>query len=256
MMTRKRIASGFRALGLPEGVPVLVHSSLRSFGRVDGGAETVIDGLLDAVGPRGTVMAATLTGHRGLSPANPPVTDMRTAPAWNGRIPETLRQRSDAVRSIHPTHSCAAVGAQAEALTHGHENTATPCGVPSPYWRNAAAGGYIAMAGCILTTCTTMHTIEELANVPYHLQPKPTRGVCIDARGRRVQVPVRLHDYGGPERDFPVMEPILLKRGLMRIGKVGKSTVRLIQAMGLIESALECLRSDPYFLTEARGTRR
>ena len=253
-VTRAAIADGFRALGLRAGDVVLLHSSLRSFGHVEGGADAVIDGLLDALGDSGTLLAPTLTGHDRLSPENPPRVDLRTAPCWTGAIPEALRKRPGAIRSTHPTHSCAALGARAEELTRGHELSPTPCGVTSPYFRVALAGGYIAHAGCTLDTCTTCHTVEELANVGYHLQSAVAYGACIDRHGNEVATPCRLHDYGGPQRDFPVLEPVLLERGLMRIGAVGASTVRLIRARGLIETALNYLRFDPFYLTVKRNT--
>ena len=108
------------------------------------------------------------------------------------------------------------------------------------------------MAGCTLEVCTTFHTVEEIANVGYHLQDAVAYGSCIDLEGTRIETPCRLHSYAGPQRDFPVMEPILLEKGLMRIGSVGKSTVRLIDAMGLIESTLDKLRFDPYYITVLR----
>jgi aminoglycoside 3-N-acetyltransferase len=255
-LSRHDIASGFRALGVSRGDVLLLHSSLRSFGPVSGGAETVIDGILDAVGDTGTLLVPTLTGHENLWPESPPHVDLRSAPCWVGRIPETLRQRPEAVRSVHPTHSCAALGARAGELTRGHHLSPTPCGVTSPYFRVAAAAGYIAMAGCDLSACTTFHTVEELANVDYHLQPTIAYGTCIDPEGNRIDTPCRLHSYAGPPRDFPVMEPIMAERGLLRIGPVGASTVRLIDAMGLIESTLDKLRFDPWYITAWRGQRR
>ncbi|MBN2309008.1 MAG: AAC(3) family N-acetyltransferase [Candidatus Hydrogenedentes bacterium] len=250
---RAGVAAGFARLGVGEGAALLMHSSLKSFGWVDGGADAVIDGILDALGPAGTLLVPTLTGHRELSPQNPPRIDLRTAPCWTGRIPETLRRRPDAVRSLHPTHSCAALGAQAEPLTRDHHRSPTPCGVTSPYFRLAAAGGFIVMAGCTLSSCTTCHTVEELANVGYHLQTETAFASCIDRHGDLVETPCLLHSYAGPERDFLVLEPLLLEQGLMRIGTVGESTVRIIDAMGLIETALDRLRFDPYYLTVLRG---
>lgn len=252
MIDHHGIADGFRALGLEAGCSVLVHSSLRSFGPVDGGADAVIDGLLEALGSDGTLLVPTLTGHRGLSPENPPHIDLRSAPCWTGIIPETLRQRPGALRSVHPTHSCAALGARASDLTQGHHISPTPCGITSPYFRNALAGGYIAMVGCTLTTCTTFHTVEEIANLDYVCQDRVAYATCIDASGNRVDTPCRLHSYAGPDRDFPVVEPELLRNGDMRMGTVGASTVRLIRAMALIERALERLRFDPGYLTIRR----
>lgn len=250
---RQRLVRDLGALGLREGDCVLLHSSLRSFGRVEGGADAVIDAFLEVLGPGGTLLAPTLTGSEALSPENPPHVDLRTAACWNGRIPETLRQRPGALRSTHPTHSCAALGARAAELLHGHELSPTPCGVTSPYFRNAAAGGYIVLAGCGLDTCTTLHTVEELANVPYHLQEHIAFGSCVDLAGKRVQTPCRLHSYAGPSRDFPVLEPLLLERGLLRTGPAGESQVRVIHAMGLIETALEKMCFDPYYITALRA---
>lgn len=253
VVTRDGIAAGFRELGLRRGDVMLLHSSLRSFGKVEGGADAVIDGVLDVLGGEGTLVVPTLTGHRDLMPANPPHIDLRTHPCWTGRIPETLRRREGAVRSTHPTHSCSAVGARAEEITDRHYISPTPCGITSPYFRVAVFGGYIVMAGCTLSVCTTFHTVEELANVDYHLQREVTRATCIDRHGCLVETPCRLHSYAGPERDFPVLEPILLEKGLMSIGRVGLSTVRVIRAMGLIETALDKVRFDPYYLTVLRG---
>lgn len=253
MVTRDDIAKGFLGLGLEPGCALLIHSSLKSFGRVDGGAEAVVAGIIDALGPEGTLLAPTLTGHEELFPDNPPHVDLRTAPCWTGAIPEAVRLHPDAVRSTHPTHSCTAIGACAEELTAGHELTPTPCGITSPYFRVAQAGGYIAMIGCTLERCTTCHTVEEIANVGFHLQKEIAYGTCIDRHGNTVETPCLLHSYKGPERDYPVLEPILLEKGLMRIGKVGESTVRLINSMGLILTALERLRHDLYYMTVLRG---
>ena len=252
-VSRWDIAEGFRDLGMAEGDALLLHSSLRSFGHMRGGADTVIDGVLESLGSTGTLLAPTLTGSETLSPENPPHIDLRSEPCWTGRIAEALRQRAGAVRSTHPTHSCAAAGARARELTRGHHLSPTPCGVTSPYYRLAAAGGYIALAGCGLDICTTFHTVEELANAAYHLQAETAFGSCIDCEGDHVETPCRLHSYLGPKRDFPIMEPLLLDRGFLRTGLVGQSTVRLIDAMGLIETALDMLRFDPFYLTVLRG---
>jgi len=252
MLTRQDIAQGFRKLGLHEGEIVLAHSSLSSFGRVDGGADAVIDGLLDVLGEEGTLLVPTLTGSEDLSPDNPPHVDLRTHPCWTGCIAETLRQRPGAVRSVHPTHSCAALGARAGELTLDHYKSPTPCNITSPYFRVAMAKGYIAMIGCTLDTCTKFHTVEEIANLDYVCQKDVAQATCIDLDGEFVETPLRLHSYAGPTRDFPVMDLVLQRKSLMRMGQVGDSTVRLVHALGLIETALDKLRHDPFYLTAQR----
>ncbi|MEA3365404.1 MAG: AAC(3) family N-acetyltransferase [Candidatus Hydrogenedentes bacterium] len=255
-VTQSDIALGFTELGIHQGDAVLVHSSLSSFGHVEGGADAVIDGILDALGPEGTLVVPTLTGNPELSPENPPYVDLRTAPCWVGRMPATARRRPGAVRSVAPTHSCSAIGKRAEELTRDHYVSPTPCGITSPYFRVALAGGMIVMIGCDLSTCTTCHTVEELANVDFHLQRRVAYGSCIDQTGARIETPCRLHSYDGPERDYPALEPLLLEKGLMRKGMIGNAEIRVIDSIGLIETALDCLRFDPYYLTVEKGRKK
>ena len=51
VVTKQDIAEGLAALGVRAGDALLVHSSLSRFGHVEGGADAVIDALLEAVGP-------------------------------------------------------------------------------------------------------------------------------------------------------------------------------------------------------------
>ena len=112
-VSRSDITSGLKQVGLACGSKVLVHSSLSSFGYVEGGADTVIDALVETVGSGGTVLVPTLTGNETLSAANPPEFDPQHTRCWTGLVPETFRKRPNAVRSIHPTHSVSAIGADA-----------------------------------------------------------------------------------------------------------------------------------------------
>ncbi|HVL26128.1 MAG TPA: AAC(3) family N-acetyltransferase [Thermomicrobiales bacterium] len=247
-VTTATLAGDLRRLGVAEGGVVLVHSSLSRLGRVEGGADAVIDALLAAVGPRGTVLFPTLTGTEDDGPETPPVIDVRSTPCWTGRIPETARRRAGAIRSLHPTHSIAALGAEAARYAAEHETGQTPCDVRSPYYRLIREGGSILLLGGVTQDSnTSLHCLEELAEVPYHLQPFPTDGVVIDAAGERIVVRNRLHLWGW-ERDFPRVDAPLAAAGAMRVGRVGASTSTLIAARPFAEVLLPLLREDPLYL--------
>ena len=49
MLTLESLTSAFRDLGVQTGDTLLVHSSYKSLGQVDGGPQTVIDALLAAL---------------------------------------------------------------------------------------------------------------------------------------------------------------------------------------------------------------
>ena len=151
--------SGLRQLGLREGDKVLVHSSLSALGRVEGGADTVIDALLETVGPDGLVAVPTFG-------CEPPF-DRRTSATPFGAIADRFWRRATAVRSLHPTHSVAAIGCGAEELVRDHEKAPTAYAEGTPYCKLAMSGGKILMLGVDQDRNTTLHAAEALVGAAY-----------------------------------------------------------------------------------------
>ena len=250
MVSKSDIEKGLREIGIKEGDKLLVHSSLSSFGYVEGGADTVIDALIESVGFEGTVLVPTLTGSAELSPQNPPVFDVLISPCWTGKILESFRSRKNARRSYHPTHSVSGIGADVETLIKNHYEDITPCGIKSPYYKLGELGGYILLIGVGLDVSTTFHTVEELAEVDYHLQKEMTDCVVIKEDNMRMIVRNYLHSYLGPERNFPIMEEIFKEKGIMKYTQIGNALIRMFPTKESIEITLEYLKKDPLFLTK------
>ena len=61
-----------RAIGVREGDSILIHSSYKSMGGIEGGIKTLIDALLAVIGDKGTLIAPTLT-FRDVTVENPVV---------------------------------------------------------------------------------------------------------------------------------------------------------------------------------------
>lgn len=246
-VTKEDIVAGLSGLGLKPGDSVLVHSSLSSFGHVVGGADAVIDAIIECISPGGTVMFPTFTGHKDLSPQNPPFFDVLNTPCWTGIIPETARKRPGFVRSAHPTHSVCAFGKHAEEYTEAHEFAPTPCGFGTPFDALVDADGYILFLGVGHQCNTMMHYCEEVANVPYHLQEEEAYATIRYADGRTADVPVRLHKYGVP-RDFTRLEPEFIAKGVQVESRIGNSLVKLVKAWHMVEIVLARLKEDPTIL--------
>ncbi|MBE2195025.1 MAG: AAC(3) family N-acetyltransferase, partial [Anaerolinea sp.] len=85
--TRATLAADLRALGVQQGMTLLVHSSLSRLGWVNGGAVAVIQALQEVITPAGTLILPAHSG--GVSdPAqwrNPPV-----PPEWVEIIRQTM----------------------------------------------------------------------------------------------------------------------------------------------------------------------
>lgn len=169
VVTRADVADGLRRLGVGAGDSVFVHTSLRSMGHVDGGPEAVIGGLLDAVGPGGTVVVPVFTLTARLGPFGSWY-DHQTAPSSVGLITETLRRRPDAQRSFHAVHSVAAVGRLARAVTVEHRNCfgrVTPwCDAGfaqgSPFDLLARWNAWYVLLGVGFGVQTIMHYVETV----------------------------------------------------------------------------------------------
>lgn len=246
IVTKEDIIKGLKGLGLKKGDTILVHSSLKSFGYVDGGADTVIDALLETVLPDGNVMVPTLTGNAYLSKTNPPIFDPYNTPCWTGIIPETFRKRKEALRSKHPTHSVAVIGKDAEYLIECHHCCQTPCGVNSPYDKLVKMNGYVLLLGVDLESVTLFHYVEELMESDYHLQKDWVDAKIILPEGVRV-VTIKIHSYQSP-RKFMRMEPYLIENNAIKFTKIGNADIRLIDAKKFTELIIKKLEQDPYCL--------
>ena len=242
----ERLAGELWELGVRANGVLLVHASLRALGLVDGGAETVIRSLLRVLGQGGTLLLPALS-YETVDAANP-VFDVRQTPSCVGALPEYFRRRPGTLRSLHPTHSVCAVGAQARDLLTGHEQDTTPCGKHSPFYRLPQQRGQILFLGCGLRPNTSMHAIEELSEPPYLF------GDCldytiIDGDGQEIAVTIRRHDFAGwvqrYERVAEVLDAPALRRGL-----VLDAPCYLVEAAALWPAVHEKLLEDPLFFVD------
>jgi len=240
------LIAGLQEVGVSEGDVLLVHSSLSSLGHVEGGPETVIDALLEAVGPTGTVLmpAYPVVGDWLAYARSDPLFDPHQAPSSMGKITDVFWRCPGTRRSLHPTHSVAAYGPQAEYLVRDHEKSPSPCGATSPFRKVVELDGRILHLGSPFCNTTSLHVVEDIVpNFPrkvYMDEPIPMR--YVDEAGREHTVPVLLHD---PTTAATRLEKIKAKeeeiyrycheRGIVRTGKIGRATVHLIEARPLEE---------------------
>jgi aminoglycoside 3-N-acetyltransferase len=242
LVTRHTLAAQLRALGIEPGEILLLHSSLSSLGWVCGGPVAVVRGLLDVLGPRGTLVVPTQSGDLS-DPAvwsNPPVprewweTIRATMPVYDplitpslgvGVIPETVRTWPGALRSAHPQTSFAALGARAAEIVEGH---APDCrlGERSPLARLEALDARVLLLGAGYGTCTAFHLAE------YRIPSPSVRVGRPGPAGWEVVTEVSIssdrfdelgHDF---ERDRPVVR-----------GKAGAAEVRLFRVADAVAYA-------------------
>ena len=172
------LADDLRQLGVSLGDVVLVHTSLSRLGWIVGGAQAMVEALLCAVGPQGTVV---MPAHSGLSdPAgwrNPPVptewldTIRASMPLFDpaltptravGQVVECFRGHPRAVRGNHPTVSFVAVGPDAAAIVEPHP-LSPALGEGSPLARLYDLTAKVLLLGVDHANDTSLHLAEYRA---------------------------------------------------------------------------------------------
>ncbi|MCC7146069.1 MAG: AAC(3) family N-acetyltransferase [Phycisphaeraceae bacterium] len=245
----RQMASQLKLAGVRAGGAILVHSSLKSLGQVPGGPESVVRGLLEAVGVEGTVLMPALS-YASVG-AFRPYFDVRHSPSCVGTIPEHFRRRAGTLRSVCPTHSVSGVGPRAEELLGGQQADVTPCGEHSPFRKLMHSGGQVVMLGCGLRPNTSMHSIEEIVGPPYLFKPEPIHYQVILADGREITMPLKAHDFVNTTQRYDRLEEVL-GPGELRRGKVLAAEVWVIEAAAMLDKAVAALRKNPLFFVDRK----
>lgn len=243
-VTKEDLCWALQEIGLREGDIAMVYSSLSRLGHVAGGADTVIDAFLEVLGPNGTLAMPTFAiigGGQAYLSANP-LFDPQTTPSTVGKLTELFRQRPGARRSIHPTHSIAAMGPQAEYLTTGHEMASTPFGTETPFEKLLKVNAWMVCLGIDIHVLTLYHTFEDLAESfpfdPYITDTIKAR--VIDHAGQEKVVVTRVHDPKKASyridqhkgvRD--VVRQFYQARGILSEVRVGDGTIYALRAQDL-----------------------
>lgn len=239
-LSKEQLAAAFRGLGLQSGDSVIVHSSLRSLGRVEGGADAVLDALLEVIGALGNLMLPTFNYSR---PLPQPHFDPATTAGRTGILPERGRVRSNAIRSLHPTHSVAVIGPEAKRLTENHLKTRA-FGVGSPIDLLAQSGGKVLLIGVGQVSNSTLHIAEEHARLPKAgvYDPLPCVGILhSDGRVRKH----RLDTSPSCSAAFEAAARPLRENGAIQDGRITNAMMQLMQGAQIIKVVEHLLASQP-----------
>lgn len=228
-------------MGVHPGDSLIVHSSMKSLGPVEGGPQTLIHALCDVVTEAGTVMLPTFT-----KPDVDRIYDPRTTPCRLGLVPETFRQMPGVLRSLHPTHSVGVWGRHAIEWTQGHEKVGG-LAKTSPMHRAAQAGAKVIMVGCTMASCSIVHVAESIAGaryvgrVFYPGYEEPMTIVAPD--GQRIVYEAR--DVPTCSIKFVAVGNEMDTRHQIQRPKLGEATCLLFRAQDAIDAALHMLERDP-----------
>lgn len=275
---KQQLKDQLESMGLKGDETILIHSSMKSIGEVDGGADAVLDAWMEYF-KDGLLLLPTHTWKT--VNADNPVYNPQTTPSCVGLLTNMFMKRDGVIRSLHPTHSMASYGKNAAEYLAGEEYNNTPCTPGGCYDRLKDAGGKVLLVGVGHERNTYIHSVEEVLNVPNRLSDMPMELViellkedednknkklpyynradgwkkCIDSNGgydnnnklcRKVYV--RKH-YNAQQphisEDFVKLNQIFLDSGVVKKVKFGDADSLLCDAKGMFNVVRHVIAPDP-----------
>jgi len=249
MVTKQDVKNAVQKLGVKPGDSVLVHSSFKSLGPVEKGADTVVSGLMEAVGEEGTVIFPTLCqkdwGHVYENWHLDAESDV-------GYLTNYFRKLPGAYRSNQATHSVAAIGKDAEYITKTHGESGlrfgifgdTPFSADSPWEKMYHMDTKMIFLGVGIRKCTMRHYVEYCFMEDYLKKAKEKAG----SQEAYQAMEDRLWHYSRRQRGgvWPHVDNVYVLEVLEAAGKAsrvqcGEAELIMVSAKDFVELSYELL---------------
>ena len=256
IVVKQDIADALQSLGIRNGQTIMVHTSLSSLGFVCGGAQIVIEALLEAVGREGTIMMPTQS-WKNLDPSagvhweepeawwqmirdNWPAYQKDITPTNTmGAVAEMFRKWPGTLRSDHPARSVAANGRYAQYLTADHD-LSNIFGEGSPIGKLYELDGLVLLIGVGYDKNTSLHLADVRANYPG--KHDSTEYSAVMENGRRVWK--RYDTLFVDGEDFDEIGEAFESTHSVEKAMLGNGTLRLMRQRELVDFAVEWMEKN------------
>ena len=233
MITKNEILKQLEQFSEARGRIVTVHTSLKAVGEIEGGGETLLDALIEYFTQDGGILCIpTHTWNRD-------VYDLREAESCIGVLPCLAAAHTDALRTLHPTHSMAVFGEQKKArdFVKNEEFADTPANPNGCYGKIYENDGYILLIGVGQDKNTFIHCVEEMLETPDRLTDYKVERTIIhkDGTGEKRRLYWFDEKLGDVSEKFPKFEAPFRYFGCIKDGLLGNAPVQLCRAKKIKE---------------------
>ncbi len=265
---KQQLKNQLESMGLKGDETILIHSSMKAIGAVDGGADTVLDVWMEYF-KNGLLLLPTHTWKT--VNADNPVYNPYTTPSCVGLLTNMFMKRDGVIRSLHPTHSMSGYGKNAAEYLAGEEYNNTPCTPGGCYDRLKEVGGKVLLVGVGHERNTYIHSVEEVLNVPNRLSDMPMELVIElqEESNNSGKLPPYNRDEGWKKHtdnklcrkvyvrkhynaqqphiseDFVKLNQIFLDSGVVKKVKFGDADSLLCDAKGMFNIVRQVIAPDP-----------
>lgn len=246
-MNADELKAHFSAMGVAKGRTVLVHSSFKSLGPVEGGPQGVLDALLALVGSDGTLV---MPAYNFTSWTEGHYFDLAHTRSEMGVLTEVARRGPAFRRTGHPIYSFAAAGRLAAELAD-IESVAS-YGPGSVFDRLHRENSVIVSLGLGFNATFTMtHHVESISGACRYRYEKPFSGIYVGRDGKpslkTYSMMVRDIAQGVQTDIIPAMTR-LVEGGAIKEYSINGALCHFSYSRDFVDALLPIVRSSPEML--------
>ncbi len=171
--TKDDILVQLSAMKLPRDKVVLAHSSLRLVGKLEEGAKTLLDAMIEYFTAEGGLFCVPT--HTWANLSKEITLDMNDPATCLGAFSDFAAADPRGKRSLNATHSMAVFGDETKvsAFIDGEDRISSGTAPESCYGKIYREGGYILLVGVSHARNTYLHCVEEILGMPNRITAEP-----------------------------------------------------------------------------------
>lgn len=252
--TKSELIAQLEALHIPRDRVLLMHSSLRLVGQIEGGAKALLDALIEYFTSTGGLFCVPT--HTWGNLGKDIVLDVCDPKTCLGAFSDFAVADGRGIRTENPTHSMVVFGdrEKAEAFVAGEINVTSGTAPESCYGKIYEMGGQVLLVGVSHARNTYLHSVDEMLGVPNRMSAEPCEVRVKRASGEIVTRHVKTHRCSfTPDISarFPKYETAFRYCGAITDGRLGDAPVQacdariMKQTMELIANRCAPTKTDP-----------
>ena len=240
MYTKKEIFSQLEEMNAPQDSVVLMHSSLRAVGEVEGGGQGLLDIMVEYFTAKGGLFCVPTHTWGFLGKKDKITLDLTLAESNLGAFSRIAAADPRAVRSENPSHSIAVFGDRKKALefVKGEELVTGPTGPDTCYGKIYENKGKVLLVGVTHNRNTFLHCVDEMLDIPDRLTEDKKRVTVKRKTGEIIEREMLCHHSSFTidlSLRFPQYETAFRYHHAITDGFVGNAPTQLCDAVKMKE---------------------
>lgn len=244
--SKQEILQQLETLGIQKGMVLLVHANVQRLGYIIGGAQALIEALMEVVGYDGTLVVPSFTPEL-LDPAccdhrvsreywkdvrsfALPFDKKLTSPSEHDTFAMQFLRNEGVIRSYHPLYSFAAWGKYAKVICNRHP-LHFGLSKDSPLGKVVEFNGNVLMLGCDYTDCSIFHLAR------YMNEQTPIRLISAPIINNKKTMWKDMLDLDYQTKNFSEIGEVIEERNLIKTTYIGNTKCKMFSSREAISLA-------------------